>query len=366
MKAAKSFLFSVKLILLALAGICTGAFFTAVLLSAGYNVDVTATVLTIGAIAVLVAFVPKQKGVLNAVTVEIWTEWIAANLFKTNPFLDKCHKADQYVLGGSVVHIPQAGAIPSVVKNRTQFPANVTHRQDTDVTYALDVYTTDPTAIMQAEQYEISYDKMASVFGEMVQGLNESIADELLYKWRPEGSAFVATDGENAAATAPGATGNRKITTVKSVRKCQTALNKQKAGKNNRYMLLTSEMLGQLQDDPELKQRDNAKELDMLNGVIVRLHGFEIMERTDALIADMSGSPVIKAIGADSATSDSECGLAWQQDAVERALGTVEFFEKLKDPQFYADIYSALVKMGGRKRRADGVGVVGLYQAAGS
>lgn len=364
MKPLKSFILFAKLMLVALLGIIAGAFFTSLLLTAGYNVPVTATVLIIGSISVLASFIPKHQGTLQAVTVEIWQDWIAANVFKTSDFISRAQNADQYVYGGSVVHIPQAGAKPRVVKNRTQFPAVSVYRGDTDVTYALDIYTTDPTVIPQAEKYEISYDKMASVFGDHLEGIREQLADELLYKWRPESAAaFVPTGGAAASATAPGATGNRKIVTVKDIRKLQTALNKQKASKTNRNLLLPSEMLGQLQDDPELKLRDVAKELDMRSGVIASLYGFDILERTETLIADMSGSPVVKAIGAVAAVTDSEVALAWTNDAVERAVGTIEFFDNERDAFYYGDVYDALVKAGGRKRRTDGVGIVGLYQA---
>ncbi|QQR95608.1 MAG: hypothetical protein IPJ93_02385 [Bacteroidota bacterium] len=39
-------------------------------------------------------------------------------------------------------------------------------------------------------------------------------------------------------------------------------------------------------------------------------------------------------------------------------------FESLADPQYYGDIYSALVRMGGRKRRNDAKGIIGIIQAA--
>ena len=39
--------------------------------------------------------------------------------------------------------------------------------------------------------------------------------------------------------------------------------------------------------------------------------------------------------------------------AVERALGAVKMFERLNDPTMYGDIYSFLVMLGGRVRRAE-------------
>jgi hypothetical protein len=43
-------------------------------------------------------------------------------------------------------------------------------------------------------------------------------------------------------------------------------------------------------------------------------------------------------------------------------MGGVDAFEKLRDPQFYGDVYSFEVRVGGRARRTDYSGVAILYQ----
>ena len=97
-----------------------------------------------------------------AVTPEIWTDYIIGNLFKTNEFLLHSVDESQYVIGGTVVHIPQAGSPSGVKRNRTSLPATITRRKDVDVTYALDEFTTDPRFIPYADKVELSYDKMDS------------------------------------------------------------------------------------------------------------------------------------------------------------------------------------------------------------
>jgi hypothetical protein len=54
--------------------------------------------------------------------------------------------------------------------------------------------------------------------------------------------------------------------------------------------------------------------------------------------------------------------LAWHEQSVVRALGEVRAFENEGDPTWYGDIYSFLVRAGGRIRRADEKGVVALLQ----
>ena len=91
------------------------------------------------------ALVKVPQGALGmSVVPEIWTDFIVGNLFKNNEFLLQSVDESQYVLQGSVVHVPQAGAPSGVKRNRTQLPATITRRSDVDVTYALDEFTTDP------------------------------------------------------------------------------------------------------------------------------------------------------------------------------------------------------------------------------
>ena len=54
--------------------------------------------------------------------------------------------------------------------------------------------------------------------------------------------------------------------------------------------------------------------------------------------------------------------LAWHDQAVCRALGDVEAFENERDATYYSDIYSFLVRAGGRIMSKDSVGVYALVQ----
>ena len=86
------------------------------------------------------------------------------------------------------------------------------------------------------------------------------------------------------------------------------------------------------------------------------------MERTSVCTSNNAATPVIQLPGASTTTADNGVAFAWQKNTVERALGRVDFFENLGDPTYYGDIYSALVRMGGRKRRNDQKGVVAIIQ----
>ncbi len=302
-------------------------------------------------------------GSLAAIQREIWVNYIIENLFKDNSFVTRSFDEGDSVLNGVVVHIPQAGAKRKVVKNRIQLPATVVQRSDTDITYALDEFTTDPILLTNAEKIELSYDKMSNVLAEDMATLREIISNWLLYSWRAElGTSIIRTSG---AATGPvgDQTGNRKIFMKDELKKVRYLMNKQNISKEGRIALLPSEFLDQLQSDADLLKRDYAKELDMKNGVIDRLYGFEIMERSDVLTYDNTGTPICKLPDAVTAATDNIAALCYQQNTVARAMGEVNAFDNAGNPIYYGDIYSFLCRMGGRKRRSAGEGVFAIVQS---
>ena len=299
-----------------------------------------------------------------AIQKEIWTNHIQANLFKDNEFLNYAFNADQYVLEGKVVHIPNAGSTATIVKNRTSLPATVIQRTDVDITYSIDEFTTDPILIPNADTVELSYDKLSNVLSEYEAALRQLVADWMLYNWRAENStSMVRTTGANVTAHLPSATGTRKKFTLADVKSARLLLNKQNVPKDDRYLCIDSDMYDQLMDELNISTyRESSKDLDLPKGVIGKIYGFYLMERTTVLVANNAGTPVIQTPGTAGAVADNGVALAWQKNTVERALGTIDFFENLGDPTYYGDIYSALVRMGGRKRRNDQKGICAIIQ----
>lgn len=319
-------------------------------------------------VAAMGQFAPSVSGVVNmAITPEIWQDHIVGNIFKDNEFLNYCFIADEYVIGGTLVHIPQAGAPSGAKKNRTSLPATVTIRQDIDVVYALDEYTTDPRLITNAEDVELSYSKRESVIQEDQAALKELIANWILYKWSTSTTArIVRTSGTSVATHISGSTGNRKALLGVDLKKMQSKFNKDGVSKLDRYALLSTDMYDQLTTDATYNStRDALRDMNLPEGVIGRLYGFWIMERATVLTADNSTSPVVKTPDDSTGTADNDVVLCWQRNSVERALGSTVAFENKQDATMFGDVYSFLQRMGGRKHRADekGIGVI-IQEAA--
>ncbi len=302
-----------------------------------------------------------------AIQREIWENHIEGNLFKNNEFLLASTDASQFVLQGKVVHIPQAGATPNVVKNRTSVPATVVQRGDTDITYSLDEYSTDPILIPNADVYELSYNKRESVLNEYESSLRQTIADNLLVNWSPSGSTglIMRTSGASVLTTLDGTTGNRKKFVVQDLKNAQNQLNKQNIPMESRYALISSDLFQQLTDDMSATQyRDFSAAYDVKEGIIGRLFGFNIMMRSGVVTYTNDTAPVVNASGTTLAATDNDGVLCWHTGAVERAIGQIKFFEHVGDPVYYGDVYSVLVRMGARIRRQDAKGIVAIVQAA--
>lgn len=324
--------------------------------------------IVVGSAMVLLSFIlPGSKNLnakANGIQVEFWVRYIIERLWKDNQFVKHAFNEDEYVVGGKVVHIPQPGAKPSVTKNRTSFPAAAVRRTDTDILYALDEYSTDPSHIQDAEKVELSYDKIDSILGDHVGVVSELVGDDMILKWLKDipASHIIKTTGASAASTLPGTTGNRNVATHKDVRKANLFLNVNNVAKVDRFALLEENMADQIFDSlSENQYRGFTQYADAKTGVLGRLYGFDIMTRSSVAVAD--DDDAIKALGAVVEATDSVSSMFWQKNAVTRALGEVKFFEDLNNPLYYGDIYSALLRMGGRRRRTDNHGVVALTQA---
>ncbi len=310
---------------------------------------------------------------------EFWSSYIVEKLRRTNPHIALCFDESKYVQGGSIVYLPQAGAKPSVVKNRAFGAATAVQRGDTAVMYALDVFTTDPTAITTSEAMEISYEKTDSVLADHTDTLAEAIGDELIYNWVrgvkpavgggttvefiPTGRRIPTSGASTAVNAEDGQTGTRKATTYKEVQAMQAKFNKDNVAKDGRYAMMESYMYQEFIDSLSANQMAAFQEsADLANGIIGKFASFTFLERTSVLAIQANGTFRLpgEALGA----TDNLASIFWQKNSVTKALGDTKLFQDMDNPLYYGDIHSGLVKMGGRCRREDWKGIGLIVQAA--
>jgi hypothetical protein len=317
-----------------------------------------------GVSIVLIATVlPTPKNVALGVVKEVWTPYIIERFWKDNPFLKNAYDDSGYVLQGRIVHIPQPGSKPAVVKNRSSWPGTAVRRTDTDVTYSLDEYSTDPSHIPNIDSIHLSYSKMDSVLGDHMSTLNETVADDMLIKWGANGTNVFTTGGSGATnvAAVAGQTGPRLALDQMDLLNLMITANRANVPKQDRFALIDDYMYAGFYNSLGLTTaRDFSAYADAKTGVVGKLHGWNIMTRSSVLLAAANNS--LKALGASIASTDNLVSLAWQKNSVAMAIGDTKLFENKDDALYYGDVYSALVMAGGRVRRTDGLGIYNIIQ----
>ena len=290
---------------------------------------------------------------------QIWINDIIEGFWPDNSFISRSVDHSSYV-NNHTVHIPQAGSAPQVTKNRSQFPATIGTRADSELTYDLDIYDVPPLRVQHLADVELSYDKRQSMLKQSKETLQNYVHMDILKKWVPTGVTTVATSGDAAPTHVHStSTGNRNKMTRAEVEKVKMIFDGGNVPALGRCMLLDAVMYNQLVNS--LTSAEVVSFLagaDPIKGVMGTFLGFEFMMRSSVLEAAAGGG--LKT-GAAAAT-DCAAGLAWQKDCVSRALGQVEAYEDTKNPSYYGDIFSFAVRAGGSSIRSDKKGVVLLYQ----
>lgn len=294
-----------------------------------------------------------------AITKEIWINDIEGNLFKDGTFASMSVNHSPYV-DGHLVHVPNAGAAPSVTENRSTFPGTVTSRTDTDLNYEIKELSTDPFRIGNAEEVELSYDKRASILYASVAALSEAADTALLKSWVPTGFTKVLTSGASTPAHLVSATGNRKKVTLADILEVKKEFDKANIPMQGRCAALDYSMMAELLDALTANQYNAfLNSADAQKGVVGELYGFTFYQRSEVLRTVAAGT----SLATTDAATDGAAGLFWQRDCVGRALGTTEVFEDPNSPLYYGTVLSCLVRAGGSYTRADKTGVVVLAQA---
>lgn len=303
-----------------------------------------------------------------AIQTEIWAREIAEKLFPDNSFLAQAISDDAWV-ENKTVHLPQAGALPAVVKNRSSFPATPTQRTDTDATYDLDEYTSTPSLVRDIEEIETSYAKRSSVVDSHSKEINRQIANWLAHSWAPTDAAgMIRTSGDAGAALTPGATGDRKKLTVEDIITAKDLLDDMDIDPGGRNILLPSKMYNSLLKDQwkELVSLDKTGKARIASGVLMELFGFKIWLRGSNNILSYSNAatPVLRTPDASTLTTANAAALVWHKDFVRRAKGAVKVYADYDKPEYYGSTFSAMARAGGRKAYSDGTGVVAIIESA--
>lgn len=300
---------------------------------------------------------------MGTIVKEIWVQDIADNLFPDDSFIMRSIDDSAFADANGVVNLPQAGAKPNTEKNRSTYPATVSGRADSNATYLLDEFSTDPTRVRRLEELEVSYAKRMSVLRNHLLSLQQKIHQDILFNWGAElPTHIIRTSGDSRPANANGATGNRKKVTLDDIRSARKRLVKDDVGITGLVMLVPAEMEEDILGIPEVIDASKFGGANLPNGVVARLLGFDIYVRSASLEYDNAALPVKQAFGTSDVALNSSI-LCWNENFVRRAVGTINVYQDLDRADHYGDVFSTDARAGGRKAYGTGLGVVSIVEA---
>lgn len=298
-----------------------------------------------------------------ALNKEIWTSDIIDNLYKDNSFATRCINRDGDVLQGTVVHTAVAGAPSGVKKNLSTFPQTATVRTDTDNTYALDALYALPRRIPNLDKYELSYDKRQSVVGEDERNLIQNAMDNLLWRWGTEDATQVietsgAASGDDLIDDT--ATGTRLVFTKDELKAAAKQLDKREFGAFPKVAILTAAHYHQFFESLSDAEKTNFNNVaNLKEGTIGRYMGIDIIMRSSVLRYRNNAGVFTNVDTLDDAyapaAGDLAASLVYAENAVERAMGSVDVFDNPGQALYYGDVFSAMMYFGGRQRRPKGI-----------
>lgn len=305
------------------------------------------------------------NGLYMALQTEVWVADIMDTLFYENEFLNLAVDHSSYVVN-KTVHIPQAGGIPTVVKNRTEDVADIQRRTDTELTYDLDNYTTDPYLVKDVENLQISYDKRQSVQGQHIATIGDTIAVETLQKWAvsPSTTHVLRTSGDITGMLPHAtATGTRNLLTTNDFARAAAIMDLDKVPKAGRFSVVPTAMFYGLFSDVELVNQQALVGKDMLEaGVVAKLMGFNLITRGEVVRYTSAGTNTIRAASSAAAATDCAGAVCFSRFMVSQALGEVKVYYNAGEARSYGDLMSTEVNHGASFLRANNVGRVTIAQ----
>lgn len=335
-------------------------------MDAGGGAMLAVGIFTVGTVPQLFFQPNVDTGTLYmAIQTEVWVRDIQDTLFYENEFLNLAVDHSEYVKN-KTVHVPQSGGKPNVEKNRTENVADVERRTDTELTYDLDNYTTDPFLVKDVEDLQVSYNKRQSVLGQHIATLGDTVAVETLQKWAVDGSTthVIRTTGANTAMLPHDtATGARLVLTTQDLARAAARMDVDKVPKQGRFAVIPTAMFYGLFTDKELLNQRALIGEDMLKmGVVAELMGFKIIPRGEVVRYTNAGANNLR--GAETAAAATDCAgaICFSRFMVSQALGEIMVYLNEGDAKSYGDIMSAEVNHAAHFLRGSNVGRVSIAQ----
>lgn len=266
------------------------------------------------------------------------------------------------------VEIPQDedGEAPVVV-NPKDLPLPIGIEEDKKKSYGVDLLVTKPNMVTWSNQLLVSYDKRAAKLEKHRNSLDRQIAERIMYGWAPSKSEFIrqTTGASTRAATAPGATGNRKLAVEADFLWAFTLFNSLNIPMESRRVVVPPVFLEDIMAIQKAYGQGTDRNNQLLaSGAVAKIFTFDVYVRSHTQVYTEAGTPVKKAIGAASATTDNVSAIFYHTRFVRYAKSPVQVWMDTQPRGEYAGgmAMNCGVRSGGTISRLSEIGVAALVE----
>ena len=309
---------------------------------------------------------------MTAIRSEVFIADLQEKLFAGNEFVTFAKDHNAFITNNTV-HVPQAGTIGSVTKNRTVFPAPISERTDTDLTYDMNTYDLAPIRVGNVDKFMANYAYRDSIMSQQINKLNDRIGLEFLHSGggtgltTASGQIILTTGTGSTTIGPPSSTLTAKGLMLIDIANAAAKLDMDDVPKTGRYLNIPWNAYWDFVEVNKasllsLDFQGGLTQSDIANGVVSKVYGFNIMNRSYTTTYVDAATPTLKAVGAAAAATDAWGMIGWQSDMMSRALGDIKAYVNSDQAAYYGDIISSEVIFGSKALRTDGKGIVTIVQ----
>jgi len=267
---------------------------------------------------------------------EIWIGRLMEKFYPTAEWLSRAQDFSGNV-ENNTINLAEIGADPEVLVNNTTYPVPFADRADVPLQLPLDYYDTKGTVVRNAEAIQLAYPKMDSVVRQHGKALAKAQSAKAAWNFTPQADGTytpVIVTTLSDGATAP-ATGQVIPFNFEAIINLGQKFDEMEIPQEGRVLVLdTTHKASLLKQDLKLyKALTNQAKGEML----MQYGSFDIYVSTQT--PRFNGTTKAKkAFGAAAAGTDVRSSFAFVDSEVMRAVGTMDMFSRLRDPEARGDI----------------------------
>lgn len=277
----------------------------------------------------VVMFIVKEKDksftLFDGLATEVWIPLVKEDFYPNNSFLQAAEDMSSLV-DNDKINFAEAGADPAVLKNNTVYPINASVASDSPLAVELDYYDTESTIVRNAVAVELAYDQRVLYANKHKKALFKKIGMDAAYAYAP-----TQDDGTKNNKVISLAANDSVIDAIIDMRAAYDGFDDD--GTNRNLVLCPTHLAYLAKEDKALYKAIIAEPGSLM-------YGFKTWSYSKNPIY-ISATGVKAAQGtAYVAGTHKLASFAFLGSEVMKAMGTVEMFSKLKDPDIKGDKFN--------------------------